>query len=190
MSRTSNIAIVVFWIVGIAAIVGFSLVQTANANPDQFLPCSTATATTTLTYMTAGTATTTLTCDTQTDGGLPAKDAILLVNWNASSTASKVNFALEYSQDGTAGTWFADTFSIGVPATTTAPVMLNTLSSYSWQFASSSIGGRGLDGTEATSTRALHVPTPTRYVRIVMTVPVGATPSAIWAALIEKKEIR
>lgn len=161
-------------------------------------PAKTATATTSVNYMTVGKATTTVTYDSwgrsgsnQTDIGQTtgADEAILLVQLTASSTNTVLNITYEYSMDGI--DWFQDnTFSMGTSSL--ASYLVATRNSFTWQYASSTVGGAAVAAGTATSTKAFTVPTPTRFVRAVLSLSgVASTASlngAVWAAIVPKNQ--
>src|SRR3990167_7607842 len=99
-------------------------------------PITGTSATTTLSYMTAGTATTTVTCGMGNDG---AKSALLVVEVNASSTATSFNIYPEESMDGV--DWFP--IAINQNSSSTAPYNLTQRTFYEFIFASSTVGGVG-----------------------------------------------
>jgi len=180
------------FLVAIAVILG-SHQGIAEANPSQFVESKSTAATTTLTYMTAGTATTTVVFDTS-DGGFPTESAILLVNRTASSTGSQTKIQFEFSM-GASGTdcavagancdWYSDHVSYdALNSTTTAP-FFTTGNSLTWQFASSTPGG-----TLTRDAMAIKIETPTRYVHAILTVPIGALNSAIWTEFVGKVQNR
>lgn len=170
----------------IIAVIGiFGITGTALANPSYFSTgVKTDTETSSVDYLTPGTGTTTLTYDTYVSGQTTKADsAALLTQFAGSSTAAILGINLEYSQDGI--DWYKDNLDLG--ATTTQSVSLNTAKSYSWNFASSTVGGGVVTNANgATSTKIFTVKTPTRYIRAIYTIT-GAN-GAIWATLIPSKE--
>jgi hypothetical protein len=152
------------------------------------------------TQLTPGNATTTLVYDSwqregtnQTDIGntYGADEVTLLAQINASSTATKFKFVYEYSQDGI--DWYTD--NILETATTTAIQIGTVTKQYEWTFASSTIGGvavtagqRGYNGTLNRDSKAIRVPVPTRFVRVVVTVT-GAN-GYFWGEFVPKKEVK
>lgn len=156
-----------------------------QANPLQISPLtSTAAATTTVSYMTPGTGTTTLQYDSYGTGQPRATDrAALLVQFTASTSASILGISLEYSQD--AVDWYFDN---KIPqATTTQAISLQTPTSYSWIFASSTPGG--LPGATFANRvgKVINVDIPTRYVRAVFT-NTGAA-AGVYASFVPQKQI-
>lgn len=157
--------------------------------------CRTAVATTTRSVMSAGTATTTLYCDAGASGTNQAYDsAVLTIDMNASSTLSNLNWFYEYSQGvngvdctatPTACDWYAD--SITSQATSTSNSAVAVANSYSWKFASTTQGGAA--GSLDRGLKVVNVPTPTRYIRVVFTLPVGSLNANIWASLVSKKQL-
>lgn len=179
-------------LIGMLAFVAAFLVgHTAYANPLAFSTgVSTATASTTVAYMTAGTATTTLTYDTynianaQPGNPTAAQALSLLVQMTASSTLSSLVVNYEYSMDGV--DWYQD--GTGGLASTTIPYIISTPMSARWNFASSTPGlGAVLSNTNRDH-RILSVRTPTRYIRAIFTVPVGASNAGVYASFVPAKE--
>lgn len=177
---------------GAIALLGFA--ATAHANPSYFAAAtSTAAATTSPTYLTAGASTTTTPVydayAQTTNGGVTAKAdyAGLLLQFTASSTNSVLNANVEYSQDGI--DWYRnfvlDPMQTG---TTTSPWALLSPFSLSWKFASSSVGGIAVASTTNRSTAAVLIPTPFRYARVVLSLTGGN--GAVWAQLVPIKETR
>ena len=154
----------------------------ADANPSVFQVTQTAVATTTVTYMSAGTATTTITHDSlqnrfATDG------AALMIQLKASSTATTLKWKYEFSQDGI--DWFQDNQELTTNATTT--VQVRDSKEFSWVFASSTPnnGGTGSDF----GLKLVNVPTPARFTRAVFYLPVGSTKGSLLAQIVAKKQI-
>lgn len=180
-------------------IVSFVVLSTpTHANPSQ-IEQSNYTATTTVSYMTGGTATTTYYYDTQTYGTGAADNAVLGIQFSASSTNSKLNLNLEYANN-TPGVdctvspalcdWYANNLSD--LATTTPGVNLVTVQTYVWQFASSTIGLGNAIATNQRDLKFISVKTPARYIRAVFTLSVGQTNGngGVWASFIGKREQR
>lgn len=150
----------------------------------------TSTATTSISYATPGTATSTLVYDAsevngtnQTNSGnnWSAESALLLLDVNASSTASVFNVKYEFSTDNL--DWYSDYTS---SATTT--------SNFNVTFATSTVGGvaagavKGINGTANRNTYAFSVPTPVRYVRAIISIT-GAN-GTFWGKIVPKKEVK
>lgn len=162
--------------VGVAMLfTAFGLINVANANPLQFKPTvQTATATSSVAYMTAGTATSTLTIDSNAPGQPFVTDQMALLIQNvASSTSSILNIAIQYSQDGI--DWYSDN---GTVVATSTPFQIQVADTYTWTAA----------GT-ATTSKALFVRTPTRFVRAVFSVPAGAAAGGVWAQWVPSRQI-
>lgn len=162
-----------------ALLVAFCIIgptQKVEANPSFFSPTvQTASATTTVNYATAGTGTTTLTYDTYTAGNTyKTNSAVLFTQFAASSTASVLNINLQYSQDGI--DWYSDNL-VSASTTVNSVLYIQTANSYTWVAA----------GT-ATSSKAILIQTPTRFVRAIETIPVGAGAGAVWAQIVPNKE--
>ena len=170
-----------------AVLFGF-IPSSAFANPLSFSRTQTATATTSPVYMTAGTATTTLTHDFGTGNNFSGDSASLLVQLAGSSTATVLNIDVEYSQDG--ADWYATSigWNADVGVSTTSPA-LGPLQQIAFQFASSTINRSVVtNANSATSTRIVKIPTPTRFVRAILTLATGSTRGAVWAEFIGKKQ--
>lgn len=136
---------------------------------------ATSLATTSVTYMGVGTATTTATCNMALAGDATEvfDDAVLTIQFTGSSTASVLNTQIEYSQDSI--DWYSDRLTAG--ATTTQTINIAQPTTYTWNFASTTMAG--VTGTASVDTNIITVPTPMKYVRAVFTAT-GAN-SAIWA---------
>lgn len=190
--------------VGFIAIVLVAVVMFAvstKANPLEFLlqnNGSTVSATTTVTYLTAGTATsTTNVYDTYANGNgntYATNNLALEVQFTASSTSSTLNWYYEYAQ-GTAGAncvntpascdWYTDDTFQNASSSQQAISVVNPIK-YSWTFASSTQGGGAPTG--AISNKVFLVNPVARYVRAVFTLPAGSTAGAVWAAFIGQKQ--
>lgn len=168
---------------------------TLYANPFYAgLDAKSATATTTQTYMTPGAATSTVTYDSyelygtnQTNGGdttIPDSVAILLQGV-ASSTATVVNVACEFSNNysGGNGDWYQNEI---YPASTTGALLINTPLSFSFTYASTTVGGAAVLSNTNRFQKLVTCPTPTRFVRAVVSVT-GANAS-IWTDIVPKKQ--
>ncbi|MES2060208.1 MAG: hypothetical protein V4438_04225 [Patescibacteria group bacterium] len=166
--------------------------KSASANPSFFVPYAYITgltaATGTPAYLTPGTATTTLVYDTNNSGSTyKTNSATLLLELVGSTTGTILKTDLEYSQDG------IDYYQDGgvgpeVFSTTTRPVDISYVNSFSLTFASSTAGLAAVSATQATTTRAMNIKTPTRFVRAVFSLPIGSKNGAVWAQLVPNKE--
>ena len=164
--------------------------------------CYTASATSSPVYMTPGTATTTLECSMGYDG---RREAVLAIQINASSTATRFDILIEESMDGQ--DWYP--ISMNQTASTTNPFSLTTRGTMTAKFASSTIGGNalgvstnrlGVSGTDNRNHYSATIPVRMRQVRSVVTLaPYDAFPSqsttspsqnaAVWQQIIPKVEI-
>lgn len=148
---------------------GMFTLQTRAAAPD-FNVVSTAAATTTVAYITPGTATTTLTYDSL----FTASDqAVLFTQFAASSTSSVLNITAQYSQDGI--DWYGDNLLVSTNSTSTPAKSIQIGNTYTWLAA----------GT-ATTSKAVFIPTPTRYTRVQYSMT-GAN-GAVWGSMVAKKQ--
>lgn len=160
----------------------------ARANPSFFtrangLACGSLTATTSVSYMTAGTATTTYTFDTGCATAGSADSAVFVAQLTGSSTATILTTSFEYSQDGV--DWYSDSLSQG--ATTTSAQALTPARTYTLAFASTTVGGLGGVGNGRVY-RAITVPTPTRYVRAIQSLTPASTNGAVWGEFVSKRQ--
>lgn len=176
--------IIILPIIVLAGLFGAKMV---GATSSFFLPVSaTASATSTVSYLTAGTGTTTLAMDSFQNGIPRLIDrAALLVQFAGSSTASILNINLEFSDDNI--DWYQDggNFTSGF-ATSSRPVDIGQVSKFNYTFSSTTPGlGAAIN---ATSTRIITTTVPTRYVRAVFTIPVGSLAGAVWAKWVPSRQ--
>ncbi len=184
----------------VLAIMFMFSIQFVSANPSFFIRQNdglTTTATTSVSYMTAGTATTTYYFDSQANGNPNgANSATLLWQFTASSTNSTQDMYLEYAHAGescitapTSCDWYYHATS-----TVSNPSVAATSYFARWQFASTTTG-LGTSGASR-GLREIEIPTPTRYARVMFVIPsslIGAgtaSSSAVWAEIVAKKENR
>lgn len=190
----------------VVALAILALGSVVYANPSFWASsASSSTATTTLAYLRPGLATSStpvydawgINGTNQTNDGVTAtpKTAFVKLLVNASSTLTKFNVTLEYSNDSNCGSnpnaceWYQD----GIFATTTYPVSLNTPNSFDWTFSSSTVGATGagalgVNGTNNRATRLFEIPVPLRFVRAITTVS-GAN-GAVYVEIVPVKEVR
>ena len=172
-----------------------SFAAITRANPSQILLSASAAATTTVTYMTPGAATTTPVFDTQSDLERSTDNAELLVWMNATNTTSAIDLYPQYSDGSpqincattpTLCNWY---FAVDPPnyATTTVEADISKPAKYRWTFASTS-PDLSAAAANASTTRAIGIKTPTRYVRVLIVVPVGAGNAAVWTEWAGKKQ--
>lgn len=188
------------YIIGGLCLVALLVVGVAyvHANPSQILTNPTAVATTTIVYMTGGTATTTNAFDTQKDGQYVPETSTLEIQFTASSTASVLTWQYEYS-DGIVGIdctatplacdWYSDSLTVS-SASSTPSSNLTQINSFTWTFASSTIGGLAVSTTNNRASKIVNVRTPVRYVRAVFSCGAGGQPCAVWSNFQAKKENR
>jgi len=142
--------------------------------------------TTSLNVITAGTGTTTLPCNLGVDG---ANEATILIQQGGASPLSTLRMDVQYSQDGI--DWYAASggWNIEEGTASTSP-SIGDVQSYTLTFASSTINRSVVtNANSATTTRAVRVRVPTKWVRAVFYAPVGATQSLLWAQIIPRTEI-
>lgn len=169
------------WYIGAVAAVAFSLVVSyvafvhiTKANPLDIITSNT-TATTTLSYLTAGNNIVTYTYDSY-GGGVAdpnaTDQAAALIQFTASSTSSVLSWNYQFSQNGV--DWYDDNTSF--LATTTATSTMTQRQGYTWTAA----------GT-AVALKAVELPaTPTRFVRMIF-YTTGAN-AGVWATFIAQKQ--
>lgn len=201
-----NIFIGSVFAIGICALAFlFSFAHITHANPSGFTRKQSATATTTVTYMTPGTATTTAIIDCQIGGSssFGCDSGALLVNFLASTTASNLLINEEYSQ-GIAGIdcvanpglcdWYESDQTVINNVSTTTQISggvgydIGGVPQFSWKFASSTIGGIPLLATGNLASRLIAFQSPTRYIRFVFSLKLGGANGAIYWDVVSKKE--
>lgn len=177
----------------ITIVLALSFYTKAKGAISSFTPstCYTAAATSTLSYLTAGTGTTTVSCLVGPDG---ASTARLNVEVNASSTSSQFNFNAEESMDNQ--DWYPITLPQG--ATTTSPFNVSARYTYTAIFASSTIGGTGntvslnglgVNGTINRNHYSFDIPVTMRYVRVYSSLPAGSTSGGVWMQILPRQNI-
>lgn len=188
------------------AFLAFFSAENVKANPSYFAQPVTlgglGTATTTVSYIRAGSATTTLPYDSYYTNSLAnytkADSATLLVTMTASSTGSVLSTRIEYAWDQPGVNcvstplqcdWFPQT-NLKTDPTVATTTYANTMTETYWSFASTTVGGAtGLVGNATTSmTFSFPIKTPTRYMRVVFSAPVGSTGLGLWATIVPVKE--
>ncbi len=129
---------------------------------------ATSISTSSLSYMTPGTATTTATCNIAKAGlGTDVFDeTALVVNFTASSTSSVLGIALEYSNNGI--DWHQDNLTLDAAAG--ASEAIATPNSFSWTYASTTVGGAAVSSNLNRTAKILRVNTPSQFVRAVFSI--------------------
>lgn len=162
----------------------------ASANQSTFcIGNQTSGATTSPTYMTAGTATTSLsltnTISRCTDRSTALTEATLILQFTGSSTSATLNGNVQYSMDGI--DWYEN--SLGDLASTSPSVSLSVAQTFQIKYASTTpgLGAAGANSINP-NLRILKIPTPTQWVRVLFTLPPGSTNGAVWAMFIGKQE--
>lgn len=188
-----NLKYIAAILLGIGLILSLGIA--VKANPSFFLVQNngiTSTATTSVAYMTAGTATTTYYMDTGAGTAGSTDGAVFRTLLVGSSTASSINIAIEYANGGgdcittpTSCEWFSDTLN---GATTTLSRNISTLNTYLLNYASTTVGGAAGTGN-GRNTRIFRVETPVRYLRAVITMPIGSLNGAVWGEFIGKRQV-
>lgn len=184
MSLTLNKSLAIATAFALVFATLFLVAPKAHANPLRYVaPASTAEATTTVALMTPGTATTTTAVfDSFAAGANAYPDrAALLTQFTASSTNSILGIRLEYSQDNI--DWYAD--NLNENATTSAVNSINTASSFSWTFASTTPAAGAIGNTNRSS-KVIFINVPTRYIRAVYTITGGN--GGVWGSIIPQRQ--
>lgn len=175
LKRNSN-AVAAILIASVVLIIAFfAMALKAHANPSD-LNLSNTTATTTVSYLTAAGASTTETYDTYQGGvGDPnaSESAVLFTQYAASSSSAILAIRIQYSQNGI--DWYDDNLTASTLGTTTQPYNVGVANSFTWAAVNT-----------ATSSKAITIPTPTRFVRASYSVT-GAN-AAVYKVIIAKKE--
>lgn len=189
------------WIVPLSAmavvLLGFAALTYANPFYTG-TKAQSAVATTTIVFMTPGAATSTTVYDSyeqygtnQTNAGnltLPNSVAVIL-DGRASSTATTVAVACEYSDNYNGSTGNGDWYQNEIYApTTTGALPIGTALSFSFTYSSSTSQVGGVGGTASSNRfqKLVECPVPTRFVRAVVSVS-GANVS-VWTQIIPKKQ--
>lgn len=187
---TKHIKPQVFFGVVFAVALFFGTAIVAMANPSFFMVGSqTATASSTLAYMTPGTATTTLPAlDTYAPGtNTKANGAFLAFQYTASGTAPVLNARVEYSNNNQ--DWYPDGFTYVPegPTYATTTIMTTPAHNYSWTLSTTTEAIGSGTATRVHQSLAL-TEIPARYVRVIFTVPQGGGNGGLWAVLVPFKE--
>lgn len=176
-----------------------SFVQSAHANPFYAgTTAQSAAATSTQLQLRAGFATSTVVYDSyeqygtnQVNSGnvtFPNSVAIV-VDGIASSTSSVINIACEYSENynGTTqnGDWYNNEL-VTASTTNAGAQMIQVPNSFGFTFASSTVGGAGLSGTNTRFQKVVQCQVPTRFVRAVVTN--SGQPATVWVQIIPLKQ--
>jgi hypothetical protein len=160
----------------------------AGANPSQFFPTKeTASATTTLVYMTPGTATTTLSYDSYQGDAVKIDQLTLAIQYTASTTATAptLKLRLEDSMDNI--NWYPRASVLNSLATSTQ--ITGNFGEYLWNVSSSTATDFGGSGTATRMHTSLVVDAPMRYVRAKFYTPVAGGNGGLWAQMIPFKEL-
>lgn len=174
----------------------FGFYTLAKANPSFFVRQNNGvgtTASTSVAYMTTGTATTTKYLDTGAAGAQGADTAVFTEQLVGSSTATTLNTTFEYAVgNGTdciatpsSCDWYGN--NQGDQATTTPSQSITTTQSSTLNFASTTQGGAPGNG-DGRVLKVIVVRVPTRYVRAVLTLPVGSFNGAVWGEFVAKRQ--
>ena len=184
---TFEIGAVLFAIIAVV-VLAFSLTPRADANQSEFCRNQlNGSATTTVSYLTAGTGTSTVSATNCSDGSTAIDSALLTWQATSSSTPPSLTARVEVSRDGI--DWYPS------PATTTP--MLSLINEQKWATLASSTDMAGTGGENASTTipafgtryhGSMTVSTPEPFVRVKLYVPVGAPAIGLSAELMVKRE--
>lgn len=157
----------------------------ALANPTFFPPhtaCSAngSAATTSIFALSTTTPTATSTCDffnsiTSLNVPTAADNATLAIQFRAPQSTTVLTGALQYSDDNV--DWYGD--NLIALSTTTSNATLDVARTFTLTASGA-----------ATTSRAISIQTPTRYVRVVFSVTAGSATSSVWATFIPKKQVK
>ena len=181
----------------------FLSASTAQANPPSYKRAQTAATSTQSGYLTPGTGTTTLVADLGEGNNFGADGAILLLQLTGSTSpfisdayaSTTYRITLEFAHDPTSGInckttptacdWYRDTTAVGTTTSQEYP----TPTTYTIALGEDTLAGNPIATTTPTR-RAIDVPTPMRYVRAVVTLPIktSGTNGAVWLDIIAKKQ--
>lgn len=159
--------------------------STAFANRSEFpmdATCQTSAATSSPAYLLATASTSVITCDAyhMVNGNftpIALDSGVLLMQFkSASTTGATLTAKFQYSNDGV--DWYGDNTGQNNIATTTGPVTIGADKSITWTAAT----------TSATSSEAIDIKTPTRFIRVTFTNPAGLATSSIWGQFIFKQQ--
>lgn len=187
------------FLAAIAAVVMFGFASFVYANPFYTgTKAQTALATSTQTFMSPGNATTTPIYDSYeqygtnqpNSGNITLADSVaVLLNGTASSSATVINIACEFSDNyvGTTGNgdWYQNEI---FAATSSGQMVITTPVSFTFTVASSTLGGTGLptSGSSIKFQKLFQCPVPLRYVRAVITNLTAST--SVWAQIVPIKQ--
>lgn len=193
-------------VIGTLAILGTYGVVLANPSYSLTTTQTSSSTTSPMWIPTGGTATSSLVFDSYIAGKPTLTDkAVVLVQLAASTSPgtaylkmniqytpdlSGFNCAVTTSLTASPCDWYEDGGNINpLFATTSKPFDISTVNQFTYAFASStsSLGSIPIAG-QATSTRAFIINTPTRYTRIVLSSPPGATSLSYWAQIVPIKQ--
>lgn len=186
MTKNFSVTAIVVSIIVIA----LASVGIAKANPFYTgTKASSATATTTVSFLTPGTGTTTTPIydsyevngtNQKNSGNVTLPDTVaVLLQGAASSTASTLTIACEFSDDGV--DWYQNEI---FPASSTLAIAAPVTSVFTYASSSAAVGGVAL-GADRFS-KLITCPVPLRYVRTVIT-NTGANAS-VWRSIVPTKQ--
>lgn len=199
MTKIALRSLLYFLAIAVAVVIAFGpgfsgLISKARAAMSDFSqPCTTADATSTIAYLTAGTGTTTLTCSIGAIHRL-ANDTVQL-NFQLTATSTgvsvpTVNTRFEYSYDKI--DWYPLAIpdsginqSLGSAGATTTQMTSDPYNSLSFKVASST-NGFGGSGTATRIHVSADIPVNAPHVRVIFSSPAGGGNFGLWASLFGK----
>lgn len=192
------------YLISLIVIVGILLAgfQIADANPSYQIPVApTATATSSVRYLTGNTASTTYTYDSYGSGITNLTDyTALLIQASASTTGSILGWRYEYAdntpgQDCTLSTancdWYGDSLAYATTTLSIGAQDTRNVAPYSdniWPIATTTASGFIGSNKVGTLNKIVLAYTPTRYIRVVFYATGGSNPVSVWAKWIPRRE--
>lgn len=178
----------VLWlIVVLPLIMILSMPWHVGANPSQFAPTKeSATATTTLLYLSPGNATSTMSYDSYSGDSVKIDKLSLNIQYTASTTGPTLKMRMEDSTDNI--NWYPRSVAINSTldnATTT--MITGNFSEYQWTVSTTTDNGGS--GTSARVHTSLVVDAPQRYVRVKFYVPQNGGNGGLWYQMVPFKEL-
>ena len=137
--------------------------------------------TSTRAFMSPGAGTTTLMLSNCASGNL-ATSAFVQFQYTASTSGSVLQLRVEHSNDKV--DWYPETVVLSTATTSNAAG-----DSLTYRFAMATTTDNGGTGVANRLHRSLSISTPTKYTRVIFTVPTAGNNGALWAEVIGRKEI-
>ena len=152
----------------------------AKASPVALCSDQTSNSTTTTNYMSGGTGTTTLSLVNCIANQFGNDSAFVMFQYTSTSTAHNLVARVEHSQDNV--DWYVDTTPLVGTATSTT--LSGDAATYAWSISTSTDNGG--TGTATRAMRSFSITTPTKYTRVIFSVPASGGNGVIWANAVSK----